>query len=267
LVLPELVITLGPFAVRSYTLFLALAIFAGGGWAVWRLRDLAPVGHRVDVLLGALVGGAVGARLMHVLLHWDYFGAHTGEITRMSLGGLEWHGAVLGGLAGLIFAARWRGLSLPPLLNAITPALPLLALGGWYGCLAAGCGYGIEVDTLANYPSWAVAELRDVYGIAAPRYNTQVFGMAWAGVVLAATVIVSYKEKQIAPPRHQVRQENAKQFWFILALLSMGMFVIGFWRGDNVPIITGLRMDQWLDILVVISCLRLVVSQQKQDTK
>src|SRR5690606_31172444 len=102
------------------------------------------------------LGAVVGARLAHVALQWDYFSAHTGEIIRLTAGGLDWHGALLGGLLGLALVARWRRLPLRLLLDALTPVLPLVALGGWIACWSAACGYGREVDTLANYPAYAV---------------------------------------------------------------------------------------------------------------
>ena len=115
------------------------------------------------------------------------------------------------------------------------PALPLLAFAGWLGCAAAVCGYGAEVDTLAHYPAFAVAESRDVYGIIAPRYNTQLFGLALALVLLALSFVL-------------LRYDGLKyrRFWILLALFSIGMLGIGFYRGDSVPILLGLRADQWL---------------------
>lgn len=191
----------------------------------------------VDAALAASALALVGARLEHVLLNWSYFSTNVDEALRPSAGGLGWHGALLGALVGVALVGRWRGFSLSAVLDTISPALPLLAFAGWFGCWAAVCAYGAEVDTLAHYPVFAAAETRDVYGIVAPRYNAQVFGMALTvGLFLLSLLLV------------RLRWLAQRRFWLLLALLSVGMFVIGFFRGDASLIIVSLRRDQLLDI-------------------
>jgi hypothetical protein len=97
----------------------------------------------------------------------------------------------------------------------------------------------VEVDTLAHFPAWTVAETADIYGIAAPRYNTQVFGLWLTGALLLIAVILLW--------RGWLR---GARFWLMLALFSAGMFVIGFFRGDYAPMLNGLRLDQWFDVIV-----------------
>lgn len=191
----------------------------------------------IDAALAASAVALVGARLEHVLLNWSYFAINLDEALRPSAGGLGWHGALLGGLLGVALIARWRGFSVRALLDVLAPVLALLAFAGWFGCWAAVCAYGAEVDTLAHYPAFAAAETRDVYGIVAPRYNTQVFGMALAAILFLLSLILTRLNRLLERP-----------FWFVLALLSLGMFLIGFFRADVVPTLAALRADQWLDI-------------------
>jgi phosphatidylglycerol---prolipoprotein diacylglyceryl transferase len=241
--MPDLMTRVGPFTFLTFTLFLALAVLLSIGAAAYRSRKTTAIGLTVDAYLGAIIGGVIGARLLHVLINWDYFGLHTDEISRLGAGGLDWHGAVIGGLVGLAIVACWRKLDIRGLLDNLTPMLPLLALGSWYGCWASACGYGAEVDTLARYPAYAVSESRDVYGIVEPRYNTQLFGIGVALVVLVIALLLMR-----ADPLRTVR------FWVVLALLSVGMAGIGFARGDYAPVVAGLRLDQWLDIAVIVLC-------------
>jgi phosphatidylglycerol---prolipoprotein diacylglyceryl transferase len=248
--MPTLYTTIGPWTFQTFTLFLALATLAG---AVLALRRTANPGAAADVYLAASIGAIVGARLFHVLLNWDYFAEALNEAANISLGGLDWHGAVVGGSVGLYggvrirnVAARKRDLSPPlrfsDLLDSLTFVLPLLGLGGWWGCLAANCGYGAEVDNLSNYPSWAVSERGDVYGIAAPRYDTQAFGLILSLFILVLVILVFWRGWL----RH-------RRFWLTLALFCMGMFAIGVFRGDHVMMFAGIRGDQILDVLVFAS--------------
>lgn len=121
----------------------------------------------------------------------------------------------------------------------------------WWGCLGAACGYGAEVDTLARYPAWAVAELPDVYGLPAPRWNTQVFGMALGAALLPLMALLA--------ARGWLR---GRRFWLALALLSAGMFAIGFVRADYAPTLAGLRADQWLDLILMTLALRWLLADR-----
>jgi phosphatidylglycerol:prolipoprotein diacylglycerol transferase len=248
---PSLYTTIGPWTFLTFTLFLALAIALG---AVIGMRRLENPGAAADAYLVAALGGVIGARLFHVLLNWDYFADNLHEAANMRLGGLDWHGAVIGGMIGLFIGVRLRNkigerreaaarpykrLDFRDLLDSLTPVLPITGLAGWWGCLASSCGYGLEVDNLSNYPAWAVSETGDVFGIAAPRYNTQFFGLILSALILLVVLILFW--------RGWLRY---RRFWFTLALLSAGMFVIGFFRGDHVVNVAGLRGDQVVDLVL-----------------
>jgi hypothetical protein len=111
-------------------------------------------------------------------------------------------------------------------------------LAGWWGCAAANCAYGAEVDNLSNYPGWLVTERPDVFGIPAPRYHTQQFGLILGMIGLAFTALLFWRG-----------WFDRARFWLVLALLSAGMYTIGFARGDFAVIIAGWRADQWLDLM------------------
>ncbi len=203
-------------------------------------RSGARLSHLIDASLAAFAGSIIGARVIHVLLNWAYFADHIDEALHPNAGGLDWHGALIGGMIGLALVAYWRRLVLRDLLDALAPVLPLLAFLGWVGCAAAVCGYGAEVDTLAHYPAVAAAESRDVYGIVAPRYNTQGFGMVLAVALFALSLALTRFDRL-----------KYRCFWILLALFSVGMFGVGFYRGDSVPIVFNLRADQILDLALL----------------
>lgn len=233
--LPD-ILTIGPWSIRTFTLVVALAILISGGIAIARQRGKASPGALVDVVLGGLVCGVLLARFTHVLINWDYFTDHTDEITQLTAGGLDWHGAVIGGLIGMALVARWRRVDVRDLIDALTLALPLIGLAGWFGCVPALCGYGAEVPTLANFPPLVASETQDIFGIYAPRFNTQFLGMLLCGGTLIIAVVLLLSGRL-----------RYRRFWGVLALLSLGMLVLGFLRGDHAMYAAGLRLDQWLD--------------------
>lgn len=224
----------------------------------WRL------GSVVDLALGAGIGSVVGGRIEHVALQWAYFSTARDEIARVTLGGLEWHGAFVGGLIGLwlVIAAknitqRRKGAktqSIEIIFGAAALVIPVLALAGWIGCYAAPCAWGKEVTTLADYAPWAVGWTRDVFNIYAPRYNTQLYGMALAVMLMVLAWLLR-------------QRRGAGRFWLIVGLLSVGMFFIGFWRADFVPSWFGLRVDQVFDgILAGIALTLSAVGSRKLTT-
>lgn len=99
---------LGPLPVRWYGL-----VFVGGFIAgqmllgrIFRREGIDPR-FAQDLLLYALVGAVVGARLLHCLVYEpSYYLSHPVEIFRVWEGGLASHGGVVGVFVALFVAAR-----------------------------------------------------------------------------------------------------------------------------------------------------------------
>jgi prolipoprotein diacylglyceryltransferase len=229
--------SIGSFTFHTYTLFLSLAILCSGGVAWFRLHTHMSARASADVFVAMVASGFVLARAEYALLNWDVFAGQPTRVFNMLTGGLDWHGAVLGALLGMGLVARVRRLDMSLLLEAYTPALPLVAFAGWTACRRVGCVYGVEVETLAFYPAWMVTEGRDIYGIIAPRYDTHTFGQALSWGLLVGLGALWLRGWQ-APPGAA------------LAVFCVGMAAIGTIRGDHAPVWAGVRADLWLDAAV-----------------
>lgn len=225
---------------NTYTLHVALGIAISMFIILYIHRYEFPTSRVADVCMGALIGGLLFARLEHVLVHWSYFADHTGEILRFTSGGLNWHGAVIGGLFGAWLVSKWRGIPLATLLDTFALALPIIAFAAWRGCEAVACAYGEEVQTLAAYPDVAVWEGSDIYGLVYPRFHTQYLGQLLALSLLFLTLFLRWR-----------RLLTSQHFAIILALLSFSMFGISFSRGDAVPTLSGIRVDAFLDLFTL----------------
>ncbi|NWF71015.1 MAG: prolipoprotein diacylglyceryl transferase [Chloroflexi bacterium] len=227
------------FTLPTYTLFLALAVLLSGAWLCWQKRAVS-LGALLNVQLGALLGALLLARIVHVVLNAPYFVDHVEEALRLDAGGLDWHGALLGGLAGAALVARWYTprIDLRPVLDAFAPCVGLLALLTWGGCLAANCAYGLEVLSALGYPPLAIVETADEVGTLAPRLNTYGAGMAFGGTLVLLALLLQWRAWLLY-----------RRFWLMIALLSMGLLLIGCARGDDALRLLGLRADQWLDAL------------------
>lgn len=208
------ILNFGPFSLPTYNAVLTLAIGVSAliGWRLWG----GPGRSWCVICLFTLLGGVLGGRLAHVINHWDYFQFALDEAIRVNGGGLDWAGAALGSIAGATLTARVMRTPIAPVLDALTPALPLLALAGSVGCAAAACAYGREIPTLAGVSPLVAAELPDVYGLAAPRYQTQAWQALGSLLLLAGVALVFW--------RGWLRRWR---FWITLGLLVMGMLVMG----------------------------------------
>jgi phosphatidylglycerol:prolipoprotein diacylglycerol transferase len=233
---------IGPFVIRTYTVLLDLAILAGLGIMAWQGKRIEDRPARwIDSGLAALVGGIVFGRLGHVLIYLAYFADHTQEMVQVWRGGLDWHGAVLGGLLGLALATRLFDLRFRQVSDVAAFILPLGAALIYTGCLMVSCGHGREVSSLSDYPPFLVAELSDLYGVNAPRLMSPLYGAVFSLVLLIAAFLFA----------RQIRREGVR-FWLVLALLGLVAFGIGFTRGDAIPMVGPLRLDQLLDLGIVL---------------
>ncbi|MDP6605097.1 MAG: prolipoprotein diacylglyceryl transferase [Dehalococcoidia bacterium] len=102
--------TIGGFLLSWHGLFTAVGILAGVNLAlrIARVIDY----DEDDAYTLALVGvpsGIIGARLLFVAEHWDFYGESPGDIIAITEGGISIWGAILGGILGSYLFALWRG--------------------------------------------------------------------------------------------------------------------------------------------------------------
>jgi phosphatidylglycerol:prolipoprotein diacylglycerol transferase len=235
----------GSVSFRTYSLILDAAILIVLGVLAWQGQRRESRGTAwLDAGLGALAGGILLGRVGHVAVYWQYYSQHMDQVVQLSHGGIDWHMTVIGALIGMALVCRWRKLGFREITDVLALVLPLGAALFYTGCLMTSCGHGYEVESLAEYPPLVVMELPDLFGVIAPRLASQVYGIAWSVVVMALTFAL-------------IRRIERKgvRLWVVLALLTIGAFAIGFTRGDEAPYVAGLRLDQILDLGVLVFCI------------
>ena len=131
------VLHIGPLALTGYGLMMMVA-FLMAGWAIQvdlRKRGLGDE-YAADIVVGAVIGGLVGAKLWYVAL--------SGDLSSIfQRGGFVWYGGFLGGVAGVLTAGWLKRI--PPRFTAELCAAPL-ALGyalGRVGCFLVNDDYGV----------------------------------------------------------------------------------------------------------------------------
>ncbi|MCA9959793.1 MAG: prolipoprotein diacylglyceryl transferase [Anaerolineales bacterium] len=240
----------GPFLLYGYTAALYVGILSGlllTAWRVTRSPDKALATVWFDAFLLCLAMALIGGRVGFVIGEWGYFQERLPLAWRIWQGGLSYHGALLGGLLGLVLWAGVRKRPLWPLLDLFTPAFVLLHMFGWLACWYEGCAYGHETILHGSpWLDWLAASLPDQFGIFALRYQTQLLG--GMGAVLVGLLLW----------RRGHHETPGITFLLALGLLSLTRLPLAVWRGDTVPLLAGVRLDMALDILLVLLSLLLL---------
>lgn len=165
---------IGSFTITSFGAMMAIAFLAGHQVIRYRLSELGRPQELADeIVMGALIGGLLGAKLYYVALASLTTGIDPLRVL-FSRGGLVWYGGLLGGTLGVILAARRRGATVPFTADLVAPALALSYGLGRIGCFLVGDDYGrpteswIGIAFPEGYPPTTAGRLRAEYGADIP---------------------------------------------------------------------------------------------------
>jgi len=140
-----LTFALGPLTITGYGLMMMVG-FLVAGWTIQhqlRQRGLNE-DYAGDIVVAAVIGGIVGAKLWYVVLTGD-------PSALLSRGGLVWYGGFLGGCAGVIIGGWMKKVPIRLTMDLVAPALAVGYGLGRVGCFMVQDDYGIPT----NLP-WAV---------------------------------------------------------------------------------------------------------------
>ncbi len=198
---PELVTLdlplLGEITITSFGVMMVVA-FLGANYVMRRRLGELDDDPRLadDVMIAALVGGLLGAKLYYVILYWQIASVDPLR-TLFSRGGLVWYGGFLGGTLAVVALAWWRDdTTVPFAADLVAPALALGYGLGRVGCFLVGDDYGRPTDSWIGIafpegsPPTTAGSLRRHFGVDIPAsipdgqvlavYPTQIFEVAAA---------------------------------------------------------------------------------------
>lgn len=233
---------LGFYQLRSYGVFVAVAILTGIRYSAREARrkglDPSVVTDGAWLIVGVAL---VGARLYYIAFSQPaYYLAHPFEILAVWHGGLSVHGSLLGGLLAGVWHIRRHGLSFWRFADIVAPGLILGQTVGQVACLLNGDTYG-KPSTLP----WAIT-FTDPHAMAplgVPLHPIQIYELL---AYLAVFLLV-----------HGVARRASRDGSVILTYaLTYGVarFAVEFFRGDP-PVIAGIIVPQALSALLVAAAL------------
>ena len=195
----------------------------------------------------AVIGGILGARAVHVVDRWDFYGDNPGEIIAIWRGGIALYGAIFGGFVGGAIYARFQHYPIGRLADVTAPALLIAQTIGRIGDIING-----EHLSKATDLSWGFVYTHpdslsnQVYGLIAS-HPVVLYEMIWNTMVLG---VVWWLWGRLKP--------DGMIFALYLSLYSFGRFFISFLREDKVWF-AGLQEAHLIAILVVVVAVPLLV--------
>lgn len=229
----------GHLALRWYSLIILVSV-AIGFWIALREADRKGFSRDTiyDLAMWLIPSAIIGARLFHVIDHWnDTFAANPGRILFIWEGGLAIWGAVVGGLIALAILAWRRKLKLAFLLDLFAPAMVLGMAVGRLACIITGDSVGKPTTGPFGFaytsPNAMVPQL-GVFYTPTPVYefllNLSIFAVLWR--------------------LRKNRLPDGALFFIFLSLYSVGRFFITIWSSYQ-TFAFGLNQAQFLSLVAL----------------
>lgn len=225
--------SIGPVTIHSFGVMMALAFVTAGVVARWRLarKGLDP-DITYSLLIAAIVGGVLGAKIHYLLVHPDQF-----RVAVFSGAGLIWYGGLFGGALAAWMVAHFSKPPTAVIADAVAPALAAAYAVGRVGCLLNGDDYGLPTKL-----PWALSFPQGSPPTTELVHPTQIYES------LASLAIFALLLWVVGP---RVRRDGSL-FWAYVALAGGERFLVEFIR-TNDPVALGLTQAQWTSVLLFVA--------------
>jgi phosphatidylglycerol:prolipoprotein diacylglycerol transferase len=252
--LDPVIVRWGPFTLTWHGLFLVAGVALGCWIFLRRARaEGLPRDPLVELLIWAVLGGFIGARLIRVFLYdWPIYATQPLRILAPSEGGMAWQGAVIGGTMAAAGVAYWRKLPFWRVVDASVFAELAALIVIRLGCIIAGdlCGVatGGEWGLVYTHSGASVPPyLRGVPTFPAP-FLMQAADAALLGLLLALGL-------RPRPP--------GTLFLVYLVAYSAGRFLISFWQVER-SLLLGLHPTQVLAVAIGLSAATALAAHRRR---
>jgi phosphatidylglycerol:prolipoprotein diacylglycerol transferase len=239
-------IEIGPITIYSFGAMLALAFLAATHVTS---RELERHGYDGEIasklVIWAVVGGLVGARLWSVWNDWDDFVREPLRVL-LSGSGLVFYGGLAGGFVAVSLAIRRHAIPWLTAVDCIAPGLPLAHAIGRIGCELAGDGDWGRPSTVPwahAYPNAIIGwqEWLSTHGLPPDTrvHPTPIYEM----VMYFAIFGILWSVRKRPMPAGSL-------LWLYFVLGGLARFAVEFVR-LNSPALLGLTEAQWFSLVLI----------------
>ena len=220
------VISSGPLVLSWHGLFsliaVATAVFLVGRWAPMKGIDPDDI---YSIAVWAIIGGIVGARLVHVVDNWSFYQANPGQVIAVWSGGIGLWGGILGGFVTGALYALWRKHPIGVIADMTAPALLLVQTIGRLGDIVNGehCAraWDFALGFVWTHPSSVAGNCANGIGVSV--HPVIAYEMIWN---MLSLLLIWKLRNRLRP--------DGMLFALYLVLYSLGRFGITFLRQDKV---------------------------------
>ncbi len=240
------ILRLGNLVIEWHGALAALAALAGVLIAdrECRKRGIPPNTFYFGALL-ALIGGLVGARLFHVIDHFDYYYSNPTQIFQFQ--GLAIWGGLIGGGAVVLAYARIKHFPLGRIADALVPAVLVGQIIGRIGCAINGDAYGgatgLPWGFTYVHPDASITG--SLFGI--PTHPYPVYEILWNAAALLLLLRL----------RRHFRTDGML-FLSYVSIYSLGRITLSFVRQENTTL-WGLQQAQVLGIIGLMAAATIAI--------
>jgi phosphatidylglycerol:prolipoprotein diacylglycerol transferase len=227
---------IGGLTIYSYGVMLALGFIVAGVAARARfVQQYKNPEVVLDLVLAAVVGGIVGARIFYVIGHWSEFSGNMGKIFQLNMEGLVFYGGMFLGLILAIVVGYLRKVRFWSIMDLAGLCVPVAIAMGRIGCLLNGCCYGKPTSLFwgITYPASS--------GIAGARHPTQLYELV---LDLALFGLLWWKKDDFA--------RDGTIFWLFVMGYGLTRFTVEFFR-DHQQSFAGIGFQVVSITMVVVS--------------
>jgi phosphatidylglycerol:prolipoprotein diacylglycerol transferase len=245
---------IGPLAVRSYGFLLVLAFITGIWFSAKRAKKQGSnIDWIIDLSLVILVTAVVGSRFFYVIRHLEEFEGHRWDMVNpfqssgeIGIGGLSMFGGLVLAIVCSIIFLRLRRLNVQKTADIVAPSV-MLGLGvARIGCYLNGCCLGLPTQSSLGviFPPDSPA---GYFYPDTPMFPIQLVASLMGFLIFGLLLMIE-----------KFKKFDGFTFWLMLALYSVGRFIIDFFRYYEESMIfarigdVGFSLNQALTALIFI---------------
>jgi phosphatidylglycerol:prolipoprotein diacylglycerol transferase len=255
------IVDVGPVTLHSYGLMLAIAFLVG-------LRVASHYGKKsgldpariIDVVIYIFISALIGAKLLHILVDFDYYKQDWSRLLNIYQVGGVYYGGFLMAVLVTIWYVRRHQMSFWGTADALSMGLSIGQMFGRIGCFLAGCCWGKECPT--GFPfaiTFTNPDAAKQVGtpLHVPLHPAQLYEAAGMLVIFLILRFTYFR-----------RRFEGQQFFLYLLLYSVLRFTVEFFRGDpRGSVFNGLlSTSQFISLIVFVASLIVLFTRSRSHS-